>query len=56
MSLDEIFAAIKGRVILAIVATFGVSAAMEKTGVARFIAQGLVHVCKQASAPQTSRA
>ena len=47
MTLDEVFAAIKGRVILAIVATFGVSAAMKDTGVARFIAEGLVHVCKQ---------
>lgn len=48
MSLDEIFAAIKGRVILAIVATFGVSSAMESTGVARYIAEGLVSICKQA--------
>lgn len=45
ISLDEAFRAIKGRVLLAIVVTFGVSTAMKSSGVAAFVAEGIVALC-----------
>jgi len=45
ISLDEAFRAVKGRVLLAIVVTFGVSSAMKSTGVADFTAEGIVALC-----------
>jgi len=46
ITMDEAFRAIKGRTILAIVFTFGVSTAMNTTGVADFAADGIVALCK----------
>jgi len=44
LTLDEALSAVKGRVLLAIVFTFGVGTAMQKTGAAHWIAQGLIGV------------
>jgi len=45
ITMEEAFSAIKGRTILAIVFTFGVSTAMNITGVADFAADGIVALC-----------
>jgi len=46
ISMEEAFGSIKGRVLLAIITTFGVSTAMKSTGVADFTAQAIVALCK----------
>ena len=42
VTVEEALAAVKGRVLLAIVTTFGVGTAFQKTGAAHWIAQGLI--------------
>ena len=44
LTLRQAFDAIKGRVILAIVATYGLGSALESTGVAALLAKGIVSI------------
>lgn len=46
LTIEQAFEAIKGRVVLAIVSTYGLGSALDNTGVAKLIADGLVKLGK----------